>query len=90
MGYILNPLLTILWTNTYSYEFLVKLEQASPLVHKDKAQKKGQSMTEVITAYSEDEDGSVNSSTNVSSVGLHVLPPSPISFAGSLSSNEGN
>ena len=41
-------------------------------------------------AYSEDEDGSVTSSGNVSSVGLHVLPPSPISCGGSLSSNDSN
>jgi len=41
-----------------------------------------------ISLCSEDEDGSVSSSANVSSVGLHVLPPSPVSFSGSLSSTE--
>ena len=42
-----------------------------------------------ISLCSEDEDGSVSSSANVSSVGLHVLPPSPVSFSGSVSSTEG-
>ena len=39
--------------------------------------------------YSEDEESSIASSTNVSSIGLHVLPPSPISCSDSLSSHEG-
>jgi len=51
--------------------------------------KRGQSGIDVFPLCSEDEDGSVTSSANVSSVGLHVLPPSPISCSGSLCSNEG-
>ena len=54
-----------------------------------KAKRNGQRRMDVVSLYSEDEEDSVTSSTNVSSVGLHVLPPSPISCTSSISSSEG-
>ena len=76
----------MVWIN--KQEFLTvsdKIKNSGPFLHQ---KEKGQIGIASASLYSEDKN-SVIPSTNVSVLGLHPLPPSPISYSGSLSSNEG-